>query len=374
MKIIEVCPRYAPHIGGVETHVKELSERLKKRFDLEVYTTDSTSKSKKTEIIDGIKVSRFKSFAPKNSYYFSLDLLTALNKSKFDVVHGHSYHALPLLFSSLSKKTRAKFIATFHYFGNGYTTFRSLLHIPYTLLGYHIVSSADKIICISKNEKENIIRKFPHANGKITHIPNGVDYDCFANSKPISNDDIFNRTEFNILYTGRLSPEKNLKILFFAYKELQKKFHNLKLTIVGEGPEYKRLQKLAKQLSLTNIEWVGKVSQKYVARYYKSADVFILPSIKEIQGISILEAMAAGLPTITTKFNGAEEIIPPNTGLFFKNNDYFDLANKISTLIEDEIFRKKIAKNAQKHVKKKFDWKVLMPKYIKLFKGIGTNE
>ena len=374
MKIIEVCPRYAPYIGGVETHVKELSERLRKKFNLEVYTTDSTGKLKKTEIIDGIKVSRFRSFAPKNSYYFSLDLLIALNKSNFDILHAHSYHALPLFISSLSKKTRTKFITTFHYYGCGYSTFRSFLHMPYTLLGYHIVNSADKIICVSENEKETIIKKFPCTNEKIIHIPNGVDCDRFANSESSFTENPFNLNMFNILYVGRLSTEKNLKILFFAYKELQKDFHNIKLTIVGEGPEYKKLQKLAKKLSITNIEWVSKVSQKDVVHYYKSADIFVLPSKKEIQGISILEAMAAGLPIITTKFSGVEEIVHPNTGLVFENNDYLDLANKISTLIEDDDLRKKIAKNAQKHVKKKFDWEVLMPKYIKLFEEIGENE
>ena len=76
MKIIQVCPRFFPDIGGIETHVYEISKRLAKDSNNEVYvyTTDPTGKLPKKQIIDGIHVRRFKSFAPNEAYFFSLQL------------------------------------------------------------------------------------------------------------------------------------------------------------------------------------------------------------------------------------------------------------------------------------------------------------
>lgn len=72
MKIAQICPRYSPDIGGVETHVKEISERLVRAgHDVEVITTDPTGRLSKRETINGVKVIRFRSFAPGNAYYFA---------------------------------------------------------------------------------------------------------------------------------------------------------------------------------------------------------------------------------------------------------------------------------------------------------------
>ena len=72
MRIAQVCARYYPYIGGVETHVREVSERLaKKAIEVEVLTTDSSGKLPKQEIINGVKIRRFKSWAPSDAYRFS---------------------------------------------------------------------------------------------------------------------------------------------------------------------------------------------------------------------------------------------------------------------------------------------------------------
>ena len=137
MKIAQVCPRYHPHVGGVETHVKNISERLAKKYDITVLTTDPSGKLPKEEDINGVKVKRFKALAPNEAYYFSLKMVKELRKSKFDVVHGHGYHAFPLLFSLLAKKSRI--IATTRYHGSGHTTIRNLLLRLYKPIGKRIL-------------------------------------------------------------------------------------------------------------------------------------------------------------------------------------------------------------------------------------------
>jgi len=371
MKIIQVCPRYVPQIGGVESHVKELSKGLiKKGFDVEIYSADSQNKKVSEEFINGVKTFRCRSFAPNDSYYFSPTLYDILKKSKYDVIHAHSYHAFPLLIGALANRKRKPLVTTFHYYGRGYSTFRSMLHIPYNIFGYYIVNSAKRIICVSKHEQKIIENKFPSASDKTVYIPNGVNYERFANSRPI-----LDENGFKILYVGRLSPEKNLETLFFAYKKLQENVENTKLIIVGRGPASPFLKKLSERLSLRNLIWVDGVSHDLIASYYKSADAFVLPSNKEVQCISVLEAMASGLPVVIPYYYGVKDIVlDEETGLFFEQNGYHDLAEKLISLSRDENLREKIGKQAQKHIKDNFDWKILIPKYVKLFHEVMNDE
>jgi len=128
VKIAQICPRYYPDIGGVETHVKEISERLVKRgLDVEVICTDPTGKLHKHETINGVTVTRFRSFAPSEAYYFAPQIYFHLRNHRYGIIHAHSYHALPALFAALAKGGR-RLIFTPHYHSEGHTIIRDLLH------------------------------------------------------------------------------------------------------------------------------------------------------------------------------------------------------------------------------------------------------
>ncbi len=121
MRIAQVCPRYSPYIGGVETHVEEISKRLVRMgHEVTVISTDPSGKLPKEEVIDGVKVLRFPAFAPGDAYYMSPSLRSYVKKAgEFDIVHAHGYHAFPAYFASFTKAP--KFIFTPHYHGHGHT-------------------------------------------------------------------------------------------------------------------------------------------------------------------------------------------------------------------------------------------------------------
>ena len=86
MRILQVTSGYFPSIGGVEEHVKNISERLAKVNAVTVFASDPSGKLPREEEINGVLVRRFKSFAPSNAYHLSLDMAHQLNKAEFDIV------------------------------------------------------------------------------------------------------------------------------------------------------------------------------------------------------------------------------------------------------------------------------------------------
>jgi glycosyltransferase involved in cell wall biosynthesis len=303
VKVVQVCPRYYPDIGGVETHVKEISERLVKRgFDVEVICTDPSGRLKRHEIINGVSVTRFRSYAPHDAYYFAPQIYFYIKDQGFDLIHVHSYHALPALFASLAKKSR-RLIFTPHYHRRGHTLIRNLLHKPYRIIGGKIFEIADKVICVSEYEKSMVILDFNIHTQKIEKIPNGLDIKEFMNLEPKKKGKDDRKT---LLYVGRLEQYKGIHHIIEALKDLKE----YKLDVVGKGPYENNLQKLAQELSVTErINWYKNITRKEMLNRYASADMFIMLSKYEAFGITVAEALAAGTPCIVAMGSALEEFV-----------------------------------------------------------------
>jgi len=295
MKVAQVCPRFPPFIGGVETHVYEISKRLAKEFEVEVLTTDPTGKLKKEEIIDGVKVKRFKVFAPSNAYFFSIGLYRYLkmNSARYDVIHAHNYHAFPALFAALTKGSK-KLVFTPHYHGKGHSLFRDFLHKLYRLAGRKIFNDADAIICVSEYEKELVLNNFDVDRFKIYVIPNGIDLDEFKNIDEIKK--YKNLNEKIILYVGRLEKYKGVEYIVKALSKLNDEFT---LEIVGTGPYKRNIVRLANRLGvLHRVQFFKSLSRRELIEKYAKADVLVLLSKYEAYGLVVAEALAAETPCI----------------------------------------------------------------------------
>ena len=272
MKIAQICPRYSPDIGGVETHVKEISEWLVKAgHDVEVITTDPTGKLRKRETINGVKVIRFRSFAPGNAYYFAPQIYTYLKKNDYDVIHAHSYHAFPAFFASLGRRG-GKFVFTPHYHRHGHTAFRNLLHKPYRLLGNMIFSKADSVICVSEYEKKLLESDFEVA-AKTVKIPNGINLREFENMRRRGKSQEEKAgSEKTLLYVGRLEEYKGIQYIIQSLPELQ----DFRLRIVGKGPYEAELRDMAKSSGVGGrVEWLKDLSRKELLECYADADIFL---------------------------------------------------------------------------------------------------
>ncbi|MFC6873762.1 glycosyltransferase family 4 protein [Halobellus marinus] len=168
------------------------------------------------------------------------------------------------------------------------------------------------------------------------------------------------------LYVGRLAPKKGIEYLIEAISEIE-----CHLTIVGDGSERERLEKLVEQTG-ANVTFEGKIPPGDVSDYYRSAGFLVLPST-EGEGMPnvVLEAMAWGLPVIATDSGGLPTVIDDGTnGYLVPMRDPDALQDAIETLLEDPETSRKMGKNAKQYVRENHSWNELVDSLEDVYKEV----
>jgi glycosyltransferase involved in cell wall biosynthesis len=360
IKIAQVCHRYHPFLGGVETHVEEISKRLASEgFKIEVLTVDTSGMLESERVYQGVSIKRFKSLSPRSIsevYYPSLTLWQYLrnNSYKYDVIHAHNYHALPSLYAA-STKSINNFVFTPHYHGAGGSAFRNLLHIPYRLLGQRIFDKADKIICVSNYEKY-LVNKLDVDEKKIVVIPNGLNLDQYKGLQR-------NKRDFkSILYVGRIEKYKGIQFILEAVANLDE---NIIAEIVGIGPYKSELMKLATAMGIgKRVRFYDNLPRKQLLEKYIDAEIFIMLSIRESYGITVAEALSLGTPCIVSNYSALREWVD---GRNCFGIDYPPDINKLVELI------KKVSGRTVDHMctqKRTPSWDYVTEKIIKIYENL----
>jgi glycosyltransferase involved in cell wall biosynthesis len=165
------------------------------------------------------------------------------------------------------------------------------------------------------------------------------------------------RISKNLLFVGRLAAIKGLPVLFSIIPDLYLKHPDLKLTLVGDGPDRVSLTKQARELGLEScIEFAGYRSQSDVAELLNDTDILILPSFAEGVPVVLMEAMAAEVPVITSQIAGIPELVDHGvSGLLIPPGDENALAQSIDRLLADGALRRKMGKAGRCKVMAEFD-------------------
>ncbi len=156
-----------------------------------------------------------------------------------------------------------------------------------------------------------------------------------------------------LLFVGRLYPEKSVDTLIRAMTHILKKHSNTHLMLAGAGHLRPKLEKLVAELNLSkHITFLGLVSDEDKIFAYNASDVFILPSLAELEGMVVLEAMACGKPIIVSDAEmSASRFFVDDNGFLFKTQDHEDLAHQALKLITDVELRTKMGKASSEKVK-----------------------
>ena len=172
-----------------------------------------------------------------------------------------------------------------------------------------------------------------------------------------------------LLFVGRLSNEKGLNVLLDSLATLNSDSHDITLTVLGDGPSRKDLEKQAQDLNLHDIViFKGFVDQPTIRNHLNDSDIFILPSFAEGIPVSLMEAMAIGVPVITTYVGGISElVVDQETGLLCYPSDSDGLADAIKTYLNDQELLQQIVTKARQHVETEFDVDRQIDKLAALF-------
>ncbi len=242
--------------------------------------------------------------------------------------------------------------------------------IFYRYLGW-FYSQSEILICPTKFGEQKIKPYLKKV--KTSVISNGIDLSKFKikkTSKKINKKFNIPRDRKIILYVGRLWPEKNVKTLIDSMKYLDKdKFH---LIIVGKKEkEYERLVRRRAGLLLEdNISFTGRLTDSELIEFYNLAHLFCLPSIVELEGMVVLEAMAHGKPIlISNSKKSASRFFVKRNGLLFETYNSKDLAMKIKRILSNEKLAKKMGVNSIKEVKK-YDINKSIDKLISVYSSL----
>lgn len=368
-------------LGGIERYLVELVDNLSKidkGIDIELYVNKYDEALLKD--IDGyIKVNKIKSLE-KPSFFSSLSFCINSSKAniknsishahgtaifKADIVTAHSCHKAWYIYSVKNvigfKEKMKKILNPSHY------ATMMIEKIQYSN------KKLKKVIAISNVVKQELINFYGVDEKIIEVIYNGTNVDEFnpINIKKYRNEirqkHNINNDDIVISFVGAEFRRKGLKYILQAMEKINMK--NLKLMVIG-GDKSDEFIDLANNLGLIeNIIFVGK--SKEVEKYYAASDMFVFPTVYEAFGQVITEAMATGIPVITSKYAGAAEIARDNYDILLLNNptDISEIENKMRILIDNKQLRSYIGKNARKTIES-YTWKETAKSMLKIYRNI----
>lgn len=210
------------------------------------------------------------------------------------------------------------------------------------------IHCAKFIICISDFSRSQIMRLTPPTNWNKFHIVRlGINPVLAENPLPE-----LHSGNLRLLCTGRLVGAKGQAVLLLAVTELLRRGHSLQLTLIGDGPHRAELEQLAEDKNLgTNVTFAGAQNHDRVLETLRSTDIFVLPSFAEGVPVALMEAMAIGVPCISTFVAGIPELIRhEQDGLLVPAGSVSELTNAIERLITDSAGRDRLRRSARQRV------------------------
>ncbi|MBN2518230.1 MAG: glycosyltransferase family 4 protein [Candidatus Altiarchaeota archaeon] len=392
MKVCMVIYMFPPVVGGGEIGAYETARAIVAQGH-EVHVLTTWHKGlKRHEGMEGIKVHRLidarfmdsynepgkkskflSSLAIVNFMKFAVPkLLRFIEKEQFDVIHAE--FAMPAGFpTALVGRFSGKPTVVTLVGGDIYTPSEPLYMSSLRKLAmplYKTVFSADVLTAISSDTAKRAGEL--GARKEILLTPYGIDLNLFRKKKP----DEHLIKKFNLggntvlLSVCRLSKRKGLGHLLDAIPKVLKKDKNVKLLIVGDGPERNALLSKAESLGIQeDVVFAGAVPHDKLDAYYNISDIFVLPSLHEGLGIVFMEAMACGLPVVTTNNGGMVDVVEDGkTGFLLDVGDTEGLTKSLLKLIQDKKLRSELSKNAEKKALKEFSWERAALRYTDAYK------
>ena len=311
-------------------------------------------------------------FATVNLNIFSyLKVLGPLaKKEKFDIIHGNAEEAY--FIGEIARENGAAYIFTSHTPNipvngmlKGIVNPIKFLKSINTYLLRQAIIEADQIVAFSQFSRQLILKGVGNTfTNKVKIIPPGVESSWFkVERKPSSTK--------RILFWGRLEDEKGLPEIIYAMKKVSKIFKDMTLTLIGEGSRLEQYKASVADFGLKDrVEFTGWLSNREIQKLVAQSNLGLFPSRIESFGLSVVEAMAAGLPIVAASGGAIPENIKEGvTGILVPVNNADALTKAIISALENPQRAESLAKAAKTEVQKKFNWDKTADSVINLYQS-----
>jgi glycosyltransferase involved in cell wall biosynthesis len=358
MRILHLAKYYWPRSGGMERVVQGLAEGAANLgHQVEVVAVEGRGKAG-TSARQRSSVTRAFSFAALGSQEIAPGYIAAAWK-RADIIHVHHPHPLADV-ACLLRAGRTPVVVTQH------ADSRRSMYRPVTGL---VLRRAAAVVVPSRAHLA-LSNELVGWESKVEVIPFGIDQTRWETVPPPPPG-----AAPRAIFIGRLVAYKGLDILLRALERVPE----LRLDIVGSGPEGPRLRTLAQALEITDrVRWYGEHPDEDLPRRMADADFLVLPSVtvEEMFGLVVLEAMAAGRPVITTALPSAvrEVNVPGVTGLEVPLRDVPALAQALETLGRDAARRRAMGEAGRKRVHEQFTQAAMAERHIELYERIRAGR
>lgn len=366
-----VSPYRIPLFEGLSNHPS---------IDLFVYFCAKTHKHRKWEILESNEFNYeiLPGFTLEFSgitYHINPSIVSRLINGKYDVVilSGNPDFTTHIAFLTC-KLLKIPFI----WWSEGIENSQSFLGKVISPLTKYIIRSSASIVVPGILAKK-FHMKLGATSEKIFLAPNIVDNDLFIKKSLAFKQNIASiKQELNlpnkkiILYVGRLVEPKGLLYLLESYKKLKMKCNDICLVFVGDGSLKEMLENLCTEENINDVIFTGWLSDERI-KYYSVADIFVLPTLRDVWGLVINEAMCCGLPVVSTKAAGAswDMIIPGKNGYVVESANSEQLYSSIRTIIFNESLARKMGEKSLEIVKNKHSLDNMIDGFVSAIKYVS---
>ncbi len=364
MRIGIFTDTYTPFINGVTTSVLMLKKGLEKQGHIVHIVTVNTDTLHYKEEENG-KVLRVPGI-PTGIYDYRLSNiypLKALNKIKkwnLDIIHSQTEFGIGTFARIIAKQFKIPLVHTYHtmyedyvhYITKGYFNKSSKKIVEYLTL-FYCDKTATELVVPTKKAYELFKQKYK-VDRNVYIVPTGIEVERFypennrkLNIKAKRNQIGFDDDHFIITFVGRIAQEKNIEWLLTSMRQIVDHCPKARLLIIGDGPDLPKYQEYVQKHDLTKyIKFTGKVPWEEIPEYYLISNVFTTASTSETQGLTVIEAMASGLPVVCIDDESFNETVIEdlNGKIFHTKKEYRDA---IQDLYYDSTLYHKLKKQAR---------------------------
>lgn len=367
--------------------VHELARRLADKFEVHVLAPHAPG-AKTQEQLDGVEVHRFR-YLPERfetlaygggmlpglrrrpwrllmvPVFLMSELISAarlVRSKRIDVIHAHWILPQGLIgvLTRFIAGRKPALLCTAH----GADVFALKGIFPKFIKSFTL-RRCDRIAVVSTAMAHALSRQFPAVQPRCAILPMGVDTQ--SRFVPPSG----SRDPCLLLFVGRLAEKKGVAVLLKALALAIRKFPDIHLAIIGDGPQERDLKRQTNELELTkHARFLGALPNHELTGWYQKAMALVFPSVvatngdQEGLGLVPIEAMACGCPVVASDLPAVRDVITDSeTGLLVSPGDAAALAQAIETILADGELRARLAVNARHFVTNRFDWKIIADRY-----------